>query len=86
MPSESILARKGFATLVTAERLDTQMNTFVALEIMVAIKALNTLVALEGAVDQGQSVLEGISETGSVARQIHFRKTMADLRCRIVSR
>lgn len=46
---ESVLARKGLAAKVAGKRLDSQVNALVTLQVVVAAKRLDALVALEGA-------------------------------------
>lgn len=47
MPLQRIFPRKTLITMITRKRLDGQMNPLMSFEIMVAIKALPTYIALE---------------------------------------
>lgn len=50
---KSILAREALVTVRAGERLHSQMNSFMALEIVIAVETLGTLVAFKRSVRRG---------------------------------
>lgn len=61
MSLESILAREAFIAVTARERLDSQVDTLVALQIVISIEALWALIALERAIRVGTCRLTGMA-------------------------
>lgn len=53
------------ATLLTTIRLHAEVDALVALQVVVAVERLHTLVALEGTIHEGQAVGKRVAKVGS---------------------
>jgi hypothetical protein len=68
---ESVLPRKALVTVVAREGLDSQMNSLVSLQVMIAIEALWTLITLEWPVVRSRLLM------GRVAEKMRHGRCMA---------
>lgn len=59
MSFEGVFARERLVAVMARERLYCEMNALVSLEVMVAVEALNALVAFERSVLQRETVRVG---------------------------